>query len=149
MTVERYLTTDEKILASAGNFYATNKRIIKYWKNLMGEELHDLSYSHLTSISYISRSRMALVDLGIFIAVLGVVGLVVNIFLEERLVTPLSAVGVGVGVLIMLIGIFAKVTYVQFRGAGLSDTAGRRLRIRDVHSQEVKRLITVVREHTK
>lgn len=149
MTVERYLTTDEKILATAGNLCATNKRIIKYWKNLMGEELHDLSYTHLTSISYISKSRMGFVNLGIFIAVLGIVGIVVNIFLEERLVTPLSGAGVGVGVLIMVIGIFAKVTYVQFRGAGVSDAAGRRLRIRDVHSQEVKKLINLVREHTK
>jgi hypothetical protein len=149
MTVERYLTTDEKILAAAGNFYATNKRVINYWKNLMGEELHDLSYTHLTSISYISKSRMGLVDLGLIITVLGIVGVVVNIFLEERLVTPLCAAGAGVGVLIMLFGIFAKVTYVQFRGAGVSDTAGRRLRIRDVHSQEVKRLINLVREHTK
>lgn len=149
MTVERYLTTDEKILASAGNFYATNKRVIKYGKNLMGEELHDLSYTHLTSISYINKSRGAWVNLGIFIAVLGIVGIVVNIFLEERLVTPLCGAGAGVGVLIMLIGIFARVTYVQFRGAGVSDAAGRRLRIRDVHSQEVKRLINLVREYTK
>jgi hypothetical protein len=31
----------------------------------------------------------------------------------------------------------------------VSDAAGRRLRIRDVHSQEVKKLINLVREHTK
>ena len=43
MTIERYLTTDEKILATAGSFYATNKRVIRYRKNIMGEELHDLA----------------------------------------------------------------------------------------------------------
>jgi hypothetical protein len=149
MAIERYLTTDEKILASAGDLYATNKRIIKYRKNILGEELHDLFYPHLTSISYINRSRRGWLDLGSIVSVLGIVGIVVNIFLEHRLVTPLSGVGVGVGVLLMLIGIFVKVTYVQFRGAGVSDAAGKWLRIGNVNSKDAKLLVTLVREHTK
>ena len=148
MTIERYLTTDEKVLATAGSFYATNKRVIRYRKNIMGEELHDLAYSHLTSISYINRSRVALIDLGIFIAMLGVIGIVVNIFLEERLVTPISGAGIGLGFLIILIGIFSKTTYMQFRGAGVSDAEGRKLRMANVNTKDAKIFISLVREHT-
>ena len=148
MTIGRYLTTDEKVLATAGSFYATNKRVISYRKSFMGEELHDLAYSHLTSISYINRSRVALIDLGIFIAMLGIIGIVVNIFVEERLVTQISGAGIGLGVLIILIGIFSKTTCMQFRGAGVRDAEGRKLRTGNVNTKDAKIFISLVREHT-
>ena len=147
--IERYLMTGEKVLAETGGFYATNRRIIRYRNDFMGEEIHDLVYEHLSSISYVSRSRSNLVDLGVIIIVLGIVGIVVNLFVEESLVTPLCIVGACLGVLLVLYGIFSKVTYVQFRGAGISDASGAKLRMSNGKIQEAKKIITLVREHTR
>jgi len=147
--IDRYLMTGEKILAESGDFYVTNKRIIRYSSNFMGEEIHDLLYEHLSSISYVSRSRGNVVDLGVIITVLGIVGIVVNLFVEESLVTPLCIVGACLGFLLALYGILSKVTYVQFRGAGVSDASGAKLRMTNIKVQEARKIIPLVREHMK
>ncbi|MBM3156798.1 MAG: hypothetical protein FJ004_05885, partial [Chloroflexi bacterium] len=50
ISIERHLIPGENILTRSGDFYATNKRIIKYRKGFFGEELDDFSYSHISSI---------------------------------------------------------------------------------------------------
>ena len=149
MSVEKNLMPGENILARAGDFYATNRRLLKYRKWFHGEELDDIAYSHISSITYISRSRGLIADIGILFTVLGIVGIVVNIFTDVRLVTPLCAVAAFIGVVLLVYGIFSRATYVQFRGAGISDAAGARWRMRNVHADEALKFIALVREHMK
>lgn len=149
MPVGKYLIPGENILAVAGDFYATNKRLLRYRKRFQGEEIDDIAYSHISSITYISGSRALITDIGVILAVLGVIGIVVNIFTDVSLVTPLCAVATFVGIVLIVYGVFSKVTFVQFRGTGISDVAGERLRMTNVHPEDTKRFISLVREHMK
>ena len=139
----------ENILAIAGNFYATNRRLLRYHKWFSGEELDDITYSHISSITYISKSRGLVTDIGIVLAVLGIIGIVVNIFTDVRLVTPLCGVAVFVGIVLLLYGMFSRATYVQFRGAGISESAGARWRMTNVKADDAQKFISLVREHMK
>ena len=147
--VGKHLMPGENVLARAGDFYATNKRLLKYRKRFHGEEIDDIAYSHISSITYISGSRELVTDIGIFFAVLGVIGIVVNIFTEVSLVTPLCGVAAFVGIVLMVYGIFSNATYVQFRGTGISDASGARLRMTNVHPEDAQKFISLVREHMK
>ncbi len=139
----------ENVLARAGDFYATNKRLLRHRKRFHGEEIDDIAYSHISSITYISGSRGLVTDTGIVLAVLGIIGIVVNIFTDVSLVTPLCGVATFVGIVLIVYGVFSKVTYVQFRGAGISDAAGARLRMTNVHAEVAQKFISLVREHMK
>jgi hypothetical protein len=149
MPVEKHLIPEENVLARAGDFYATNKRLLRYRKRFHGEEIDDIAYSHISSITYISGSRVLVTDIGIVLAVLGIIGIVVNIFTDVSLVTPLCSVAAFVGIVFIIYGVFSKVTYVQFRGAGISDAAGARLRMTNVHPEDTQKFISLVREHMK
>lgn len=147
VSIKRHLIPGENILTCAGDFYATNKRIIKYRKGFFGEEMDDFAYLHISSISYISGARPLIYNTGIILAILGIVGIIVNVFTEVRLVTPLCIVAACVGAVLVIYGIFSKVTYVQFRAAGLSESAGTKLKMRNVRSEDATRFISLVREH--
>jgi hypothetical protein len=149
ISIERHLIPGENILSRAGDFCATNRRIIKYRKGFFGEELDDFAYSHISSISYISGSRPLVINTGIILAILGIIGIVVNIFTEVRLVTPLCIAAACVGAVLIVYGVFSRVTYVQFRAAGLSESAGAKLRMKNVRSEDATRFISLVREYLK
>jgi len=149
MALKKHLMPGENILAIAGNFYATNRRLLKYRKWFHGEELDDIAYSHISSITYISGSRGLVTDIGIVIAVLGIIGIVVNIFTDVSLVTPLCGVATFVGIVFIVYGVFSRVTYVQFRGAGISDATGARWRMTNVRADDAREFISLVREHMK
>jgi hypothetical protein len=149
MPVKKYLIPEENILVRAGDFYATNKRLLRYRKRFHGERLDDIAYAHISSITYISGSRMLVADIGVVFAMLGIIGIVVNIFTEVSLVTPLCGVAAFVGIVLMLYGTFSKATYVQFRGTGISDASAARLRMTNVKPEDAQKFISLVREHMK
>lgn len=149
MPVGKYLMPGENVLARAGDFYATNRRLLKYRKRLHGEEIDDIAYAHISSITYIKGSRGLVTDVGIVLAVLGLIGIVVNIFTDVSLVTVLCGVAAFVGIVLSVYGIFSRVTYVQFRGAGISDAAGVRMRMTNVDPESAQKFISLVREHMK
>ncbi len=149
MHVKKHLIPEENVLVRAGDFYATNKRLLRYRKRFHGEVIDDIAYAHISSITYVSGSRGLLTAIGILIAVLGMSGIVVNIFTEVSLVTPLCGVAAFVGIVLMIYGIFSKITYVQFRGAGISDAARARLRMTNVQPEDAQKFISLVREHMK
>ena len=72
MVMETYLVEGEEILAQAGSFYASNKRLLRYKKHLKGEELDDIPYSHITSIGIVRNTRRGLIKAGTIIAIIGV-----------------------------------------------------------------------------
>ena len=71
MPIEAYLVEGEEILAQAGSFYASNKRLLRYKKHLKGEELDDIPYSHITSIGVVRNTRRGFIKAGIIIAIIG------------------------------------------------------------------------------
>ncbi len=85
MPIEAYLVDGEEILAQAGSFYASNKRLLRYKKHLKGEELDDIPYSHITSIGVVRNTRRGLIKAGIIIAMIGVFTLFILIAVKPVL----------------------------------------------------------------
>ena len=83
--MESYLVEGEEILAQAGSFYASNKRLLRYKKHLRGEELDDLPYSHIMSIGVVRKTRRGLIKSGIIIAIIGVFSLIIGIGIRSTL----------------------------------------------------------------
>ena len=83
--MENYLVEGEEILAQAGSFYASNKRLLRYKKHLKGEELDDIPYSHITSIGVVRNTRRGLIKAGLIIAIIGVSTLLTLIALKPAL----------------------------------------------------------------
>jgi hypothetical protein len=71
MVMKNYLLEGEVILAQAGNFYASNKRLLRYKKHLTGDELDDIPYSHIISIGIVRNTRRGLIKAGMIIAMIG------------------------------------------------------------------------------
>lgn len=70
MSLEEFLIEDEEILAkikASGTLYlATNKRVLKYRKELFGESFDDLAYKHITSLSHKKKQTYLLYYLVLF-----------------------------------------------------------------------------------
>ena len=81
MTLDDFLLRDEQILASAkakedewsrgGTLYATNKRVIRYNKGILGEKMDSIYYSHVLGASYENQSFLWLVAVGVFCFIIG------------------------------------------------------------------------------
>ena len=75
MPIDSHLLSNEKILVSAkaqednwgrgGTLYATNKRIIRYNKDVFGEKMDSLQFSHIVGASYENQSLIWLTIIGI------------------------------------------------------------------------------------
>lgn len=148
MGIEDHLTPGEQILAQAGDHYATEKRLIRYKKWLLREEWDDLAYAHITSISLVNESRKGLVNFGIVLLLLGVVGFICSIFFPDvNMLRPGSIGGIAVGVVFILAGVFFRLAYCEFRAPGVSGAVEERLRLRKVRSEDARSLVALVREH--
>jgi hypothetical protein len=83
--MERFLVEGEEILAQAGDLYASNKRLLRYKKNLKGEELDDIPYSHVTSISLVRNTRRSWIKAGAIITIIAIFILVTLITIKPVL----------------------------------------------------------------
>jgi hypothetical protein len=83
--MERYLLEGEEILAHVGHLYASNKRLLRYRKHLTSEELDDIPYSNITSISLIRKTRRSLIKAGAVIAIVGIFTLLTLITIQPYL----------------------------------------------------------------
>jgi len=85
MGMDSYLVEGEEILAQAGSFYASNKRLIKYKKHLNGDELDDIPYSYITSVGVVRKTRRGFIRSGISIAIVGFSTLTIGITIMPTL----------------------------------------------------------------
>lgn len=169
MPLETYLMDGERILAQGGCFYASDRRLIRYKKRFLGEELDDIPYSHLTSIGIVRSRKRAFLKGGIAITLIGL-----STFLTLLAVTPIlksvsgilgSLMGFDLGsllaplipfsVILLLIGIallaawfFMGSTFIEFRAPGLSKDAEAKFRLEGVRRETSLNLVRVVREQS-
>src|SRR5579885_2814976 len=113
MPIDDHLMRDEKILASTSGvgkatLYATNQRVIRYEKGLLGEKVDSLYYAHITSASLTTKSYLWLVVPGALIIIIGVAA-------GGRL----GALLFLLGVVLALVGIFYKPARYQLKVVGL------------------------------
>lgn len=175
MPLQNYLMEGEEILAQCGNFYASNKRLIRYQKRLFSEELDDIPYSHITSVGVAKKPRKGLIWAGLTIlglvlsslATLGIMSALMksisplmggsagilglpggSLDLDVGRLIPLHVVGIGVSLAMVLVGIFVPTVFIQFRAPGLDKNAQARFRLRGVPRGPSLELLRIVRQQS-
>ena len=123
------LMPDEKLLAQHGNYYASNKRLIKYSSRLMNTKTDDLFYNHISTISEeITRPLESLLLIGIIIGIAG--------FFSDFLVV------IG-GIILAIIGFSYKLIFIKIKSAG--DEVWH---IENANSQSGKQFTKIIRDYT-
>lgn len=173
MPLESYLTEGETILTQEGNFYATNKRLIRYQKHLIGEEFDDIPYSHLSSVGLIRKPRRGLIKAGkiiiivvlislLILAIISAVLPVISTMLGPLLGTPgtrmsfnidflmpLLLIGLAVGVVLILLGGFLPEVFIQFLAPGLNKDAEARFRLSHTFRRQASQnLLRTIRQQS-
>lgn len=137
MPIDKHLTPKEKIKSEfkdgSYDFYATNKRVIKYRKGLAGEDFDDLMYKHIISFSIKSSRRVGLIILGIFL-------IFMTFILSGFDISPILFI---IGIIFIIAGI-PTMNRGIFRAPGINPSDWT---IRNVKSKEARDFIKIVREH--
>jgi len=151
MGLEEHLGAGETVLGRAGRFHATEKRLIRYEKWLFYEEMQDLIYPHLASLSLVKHPRAILGYFGGVLHGLGVAGLLARLFLE--LVYPRVALPSAPFIIVLLLGAALLVLwlllprrYYQVRAVWFREKDDAQWQIGRVKSAESRRLVAQVRE---
>jgi len=142
--LQNHLLSDERVLASClesgYEFFVTNKRVLKYKPkgNVFGtEELHDLSYREITSLTLIKTgASLKWAIIGGFLALMGLSSEDARIFLIF-------------GILSLIYSFSRRKNYFQFKGPGLlmSGDEAKIWRINAVNATDVRDFVRIVREN--
>lgn len=95
MTLQDYLQPTERIVATCGAVYATDRRLIQYTPGAKGLAFREYSYAHMSLARLAGKARFSTVLLGLIVAVLSLVtgpGSLVQISVA---VIGLGAAGLG------------------------------------------------------
>lgn len=169
MPLETYLMDGESILAQGGCFYASDRRLIRYRKRFLGEELDDIPYSHLTSIGIVRSRKAALLKGGITITLIGLSTFLTLLVVEPILksvsgilgslmgfdlgsllspLIPFSIIITFVGIALLALWFFMASTFIEFRAPGLSKDAEAKFRLEGIRNEASLNLVRVVREQS-
>ena len=142
--LQNHLLSDERVLASClergHEFFATNKRVLKYKSkgSVFGTEvLHDLSYREITSLTLIKTgASLKAAIIGGFLTLIGLSSEDTRIFLIF-------------GILALIYSFLRKKNYFQFKGSGLlrSEDEAEIWRINTVNATDVQDFVRIVREN--
>ena len=167
MPIENYLIQGEEILAKAGIFYATNKRLIRYQKHLLNEEFDDIPYAHLSSIGVARNSRRGLIWTSITIislvltslgtlailapilkSISGLIGGGTQLGFNLGPLIPIHLVGLALGVLLLVLAISLPNSYIQFRAPGSNKEAEARFRLIRAKREAKQNLLRTIRQQS-
>ncbi|MBI4287240.1 MAG: hypothetical protein HY671_02290 [Chloroflexi bacterium] len=165
MPLQTYLMEGEKIIAQCGDFYASNKRLIRYQKHLFGEEVDDIPYAHLTSVGVARKPRRGLIRAGVVVIVTFLSSLLMLAIISPILkslsgllggsfglnlgpLVPIHLIALGAGVAMVLAGVFVPSVFVQFRAPGLNKDAEARFRLHGGGRGASLDLVRIVREQS-
>lgn len=166
MGLSDFLTSDEEVLERyglaerGGMWIATDKRVIRYKKKLIGEEFEDLAYDKITSLEFVSGPN-ALLSWGVLLLVVGVTSYVgVDIFWVKAPPDILEPVFrmfkllIILSVVLIAAGIIFKDAHYQIYAAGLGAIAQQKWKIpvplyKGAIPAELKRLQSIIRERLK
>lgn len=145
MSVERYLQSGEKVLASCGAFHATDRRLIRYTEDPnIPQPMESLPYEEIIGIRLGVRTRMALLLGGL---VLALIGLLLPQPQGQKALQTLALVLVLAGAGLVLYGFFTRKMFLEFRSARLSKAEQARWRLEDTRSEAARQLARTVHEH--
>ena len=115
-----HLLAREVVLASHGDFYATDQRIIRYEVRRNRERVEAITYEQLDGLVNVVAPRVQTVVLGALVVFLAV--LVGPDGIAEVIFTGLGLAG-------MLAGFFNRRSYLEFRSAAFDPKTQRRWRL--------------------
>ena len=137
--IENFLSHKEHILASYGNYYATNKRIIRYESTILGEKMRDMHYNHINSVYFNSNSRIIIIVLGVILIFMGIIGNQIEMVTGSLIMV--------MGFIVIILGLFYNYTrYSLVASSGEKWTIDFKNLNSDKRAEE---FIAIIREHTK
>lgn len=143
MGVERYLQSGEKVLASCRDFYATDRRLIRYTEDPTAPEpMQSLAYEEITGIRLGVRTRLALLLGGLGLALIGLV-----IRPTPPVLDKVALVLVLAGAGLVLYGFFTRKMFLEFRSQRLTKDQQAHWRLEDTRSEAARQLARTVHEH--
>lgn len=143
MSVERYLQSGERVLASCGAFHATDRRLIRYTEDPTAPQpVESLAYEEISGIRLGVRTRLALLLGGLVLALIGLV-----MPQKPQGLQTLALVLVLAGAGLVLYGFFTRKMFLEFRSARLSKMEQARWRLEDTRSEAARQLARTVHEH--
>ena len=140
MPIQRHLASGEQVVASAGDFYATDRRLIRYREDpLLGEELDSLEYGQIKGVRVGVRPRYIPMAVGFLIALLAM--LLTPRVLPQQVGLAATLVGMGIA----LYGVMTRRMFLEFRGEGLNRRAQAKWRLWQVRDPKAGELFQAVR----
>ncbi len=129
--IKKTLGKGEKILSQYTSsdlteWYATNKRIIKYKKIWNEEKIDELPYKHITSVSLTTVKEdynKSIFAVGVILTLIGFfIGAIFYLISSRSLLNPLTILLVIFGVLLIIIAFLLKSTqtFYQFTGSEIN-----------------------------
>ncbi|MEC9140349.1 MAG: aldolase/citrate lyase family protein [Chloroflexota bacterium] len=95
MTLEDYLQPNERIVATCGAVYATDRRLIQYTPGTKGLVFREYSYAHISLTRLARKARFSTVLLGLIVAILGLVTGPGSLVQVSAAVIGLGSMGLG------------------------------------------------------
>ncbi|MBI4338317.1 MAG: hypothetical protein HY683_10880 [Chloroflexi bacterium] len=134
MTVDKHLASDEHLLASCGDFHATDQRVIRHVENPNGEEVDSLAYSQIKGLGVVIRPKTRFILLGLGLSLVGIV-------FPQQFIGLLLVVG---GMVSVVFGFLSRAVYVEFRSPALDKARQQKWRVPDVRKEAAQNLLRTV-----
>jgi hypothetical protein len=124
-------------------YYATNKRVIEYRKNIFSEELRDLSYNHISSIHYKTKMNGNIFAIGLIIFILGIFYSIFNYFYKDQnFFNGIAICFFGFGLIVF--AFFDRKSFYELRGTG-----GEAWEVHNVEKESGAKFVKTIREKNK
>ncbi len=140
--IRKYLLPGEKILAVLATtdavFYATDRRVLRYEKQLFLERAHSLHYRHILSTSFERKSYTWLLLPGALLLLIG------WSLKDTPSLHPISAAAFAFGIILIYVALAYKPSFWQIRAVGMSRSDYRLWRIPPASSRHVKEFIDTI-----
>jgi hypothetical protein len=145
MGVEKHLQSGERVLTSWGEFYATDRRLVRYTEDPTAPTpVESLTYEEITGIRLGVRSRFPLLLGGLGVALIGLL-----VPPRPPVLDKVALALVLAGAAVVLYGFFTRKTFLEFRSPRLSKTDQARWRLEDTRSEGARALARTVHEHVQ
>jgi citrate lyase subunit beta/citryl-CoA lyase len=138
VAIEEHLEPGEPVLAACDNFYATDRRLIRYEARRRRSRAHTLAYRQVSSVISRSSLRKQTIVLALLVALLTVS------------IGPAGAPKLILLLLALVAAVFALLNrwnFLEFRGSSLSRRRQARWRLTDGGREEALELAETVRAH--
>lgn len=151
MALDDFLLPGEQVLAGGGQFYATDRRLLRYSRLLLWQQMDEVSYPHLLGLPLVIRRMHGLLYAGIIVLLLaaaafGVTSLLGTLLKDFKLPQGPLVLGLLLGIVLILVWLVLPVSYYQVRALGVGEKEAALWRIGGVRSANTKKLVATIQE---